>query len=109
MRDAHQPAHGLHGEIRREVGDHQEAKRLGHFAGAGVVLLDGLELVAEILLDHVFHVSGQVGEALLDVPLLGPDAAADHGLVVIGQMHEGSKILAQADRIEDREPHLARR
>ena len=42
-------------------------------------------------------------------PAVGPDAAGDQLLVVIGQVHEGGEVLAQADRIEDREADLARR
>ena len=51
----------------------------------------------------------QVGQSLLDVGRLGPDAAADKRLVVVGQVHEGGEVLAQADRVDDGEAHLARR
>ena len=71
-----------------------------------VILLDGLELVAQVLLDDVFHVPGQVRQPLLDVRGLGPDAAGDQGLVKVGQVHEGGEVLAQANRIDDGEPHL---
>ena len=81
------------GEVGREVGDHQNAERLGDLAGLGVVLLDRLELVAQVLLDHVLHVLGQVGQPLLDVLRLGPDAAGDERLVVVGQVHEGGEVL----------------
>ena len=40
---------------------------------------------------------------------LGPDAAGDELLVVVGQVHEGGEVLAQADRVDDREADLARR
>ena len=33
----------------------------------------------------------------------------DELLVVVGQVHERGEVLAQADRVDDREPHLARR
>ena len=75
----------------REVGDDQDAVRLGHLAGLRVVLLDRLELVAQVLLDHVLHVLGQVGQPLLDVLRLGPDAAGDELLVVVGQVHEARR------------------
>ena len=45
----------------------QEAVRLGQFARLAVVLLDRLELVAEVLLDDVLHVLGQVFQLLLDL------------------------------------------
>ena len=44
-----------------------------------------------------------------DVLRLGPDAVGDELLVVVGQVHEAGEVLAQADRVDDREPHLARR
>ena len=34
---------------------------------------------------------------------------ADELLVVVGQVHERGEVLAEADRVDDREPHLARR
>ena len=43
-------------KFAREVGDDQEAVRLGQLARLVVVFLDRLELVAEVLLDHVLHV-----------------------------------------------------
>ena len=33
----------------------------------------------------------------------------DQGFVVVGQVHEGGEVLAQADRVDDGEPHLAGR
>ena len=104
-----QPLGGRLAEVGREVGDDQDAERLGHLAGLGVVFLDRLELVAQVLLDDVLHVLGQVGEPLLDLLRLGPDPAGDQHLVVVGQVHEGGEVLAQADGVDDREPHLARR
>ena len=44
-----------------------DAVRLGDLAGLGVVLLDRLVLVAQVLLDHVLHVRGEVGQPLLDL------------------------------------------
>ena len=53
--------------------------------------------------------SVSIGQPLFDVGRLGPDAAVDQLLVVIGQVHERGEVLAEADRVDDREPHLARR
>ncbi len=55
-------------ELRREIADDEDVVRLGHFSRVFVVLLDRGELVPEVLLEHVLHVLGQVGEAGLDVP-----------------------------------------
>ena len=42
-------------------------------------------------------------------PDLRPDAAVDVALLVIGQVHQPGKILAEADRIKNREAQLAGR
>ena len=107
--DADQPPQRGVVEIGREVGDDQDPERLGDLAGHRVVFLDRLELVAQVLLDHVLHVLGEIGQPLLDVLRLGPDPVGDQQLVVVAQVHEGGEVLAQADRIDDGEPHLARR
>ena len=107
--DALQPLRGRFREIGGKVGHHQHAVRLGHLAGKRVVLLDRLELLAQVDLDDVLHVLGQVGQTLLDVRRVGPDAAGDELLVVVGQVHEGREVLAQPHRIDDREADLARR
>ena len=107
--DADQPPDGVVVEVGREVGDDEDPERLGDLAGHRVVFLDRLELVAQVLLDHVLHVLGQVGQPLLDVGRLGPDPAGDQELVVVGQVHEGGEVLAQADRVDDREADLAGR
>ena len=52
---------------------------------------------------------GEVGQPLLDVLRLGPDAVGDQELVVVGQVHERGEVLAQADRVDDREADLAGR
>ena len=107
--DALQPMGRHFGEIGGKIGHHQHAVRLRHLPGKTVVLLDRLELVAQIDLDDVLHVVGQVGQPLLDVAGVGPDAAGHQLLVVIGQVHEGGEVFAQPDRIEDREADFARR
>ena len=58
--DADEPAARVGREVDREVGDHQETERLGHLAGLSVVLGQRLELVTQILLQHVLHVPSQV-------------------------------------------------
>ena len=107
--DAHQPPRGGLVEVAGKVGHDQHSERLGHLAGVGVVFLDRLELIAQVLLDHIFHVSLKVGEPLLDVRRLGPDPAGDQELVIIGQVHEGREVLSQPDRVEDGESDLAGR
>ena len=94
--DARQPAGGRFGEVHRKIRHDQNPKRLGHFAGEFVVLVDRLEIVAQIFLDHVFHVLGQVGQPGFDVLRLGPDAVGDQHFVEIGQVHEAGEILAPA-------------
>ena len=81
-------------EVGRKVGDNQDPERLGDLAGHRVVFLDGLELVAQVFLDHVLHVLGQIGQALLDVLGLGPDPVGDQQLVIVSQVHERREILA---------------
>ncbi len=96
-------------EIGREVGDDQDPERLGDLAGHRVVLFDGLKLVAQVLLDHVLHVLGEIGQPLLDVLRLGPDPVGDQELVIIAQVHECGEVFAEADRIDDGVADLARR
>src|SRR5262249_20936619 len=107
--DAHEPANRLGREVERKVGDHQDAIRLCHLASVDVVLFDRLKLVAEVLLDDVIHVHGQVCHARLDVGSFSPDAAGDQGLVVIGQVHERGEVPSQPHRVDDGEACLARR
>ena len=52
---------------------------------------------------------GEVGQALLDVLRFRPGLAADQGLVVVGEVHEGSDILAQAHGIDESEAQFAGR
>ncbi len=108
-RQADEAASGFRREIDREVGHHQDAKRLRHLPGLPVVFLQRLVAIAQVFLQDVFHVRGQVGEALVDVGGFGPDAAGDELLLVVGQVHEGGEILAAADRVHDGEAHFARR
>jgi len=107
--DARQPACGRLREIGREVGHHQDPVRLRQLPGRLVELVEGGELVAQIHLDHVLHVLRQLPETPLDVGRLGPDPAGHKLLVVVRQVHEGGEVLAQPDRVQDQESHLARR
>ncbi len=109
MNDAAQASSGVFVEVPGEIGDHQEPVRLGQLAGLLVVLLDRLELVAEVLLDDVLHVLREVFQLLLDLDDLGPDAASDERLQIITGVHEPREALAQAHGIENREADLARR
>ena len=106
--DAAEPAGGFLGEPGREIGNDQEPVGLGDLARLLVVRLDRLELVAQILLDDRFHVLGQVGQPLLDVPGLRPDAGTDEPLVVVGQPHKPRERLPEPDRVHHRQPGLAR-
>ena len=85
--------------------------RNGSATSPAIVLYSSmrLELVAQVLLDDVLHVLGEVGQPLLDVRRLGPDPVGDEQFVIVAQVHEGGEVLAQADRVDDRVPHLARR
>ncbi len=78
-------------------------------AGLGVVFRDGCIFVAQIHLDDFFHVLVQLREPFLELRRLCPDAAVDAAFLVIGEVHERGKILAQTDRIKNREAQLARR
>ena len=43
----------------------------------------------------------EVGEALLDLRLLRPDAAVDEAILEIREVHDASEILTKANRIND--------
>ena len=49
-------------KVHRKICDDQNPERLGHFAGEGVVFVDRFEFVAQILLNDVFHLLGQIGQ-----------------------------------------------
>ena len=107
--DADQPADGGVAEIDRKIGHHQHLVRLGHLAGVLVVLLDRFELVPQVGLEDVLHVLGEVGQLAVDVSRLGPDPPRDKQFVEVGQVHEGREVVTQPDRVDDRQPQLARR
>ena len=106
-RDTSQPPRRFIRKICWEVGDDEHLERLGHFARVFVVFLNRGELVAQILLNHVFHMLGQVRETLIDVIRFGPDATGHKPLVVIGQVHEAGKVLTQPGGVDDRKAHFA--
>ncbi len=99
---------GFQVKIRREIGNDQNAEGFRNLAGLYVVFLDRFELTAQILLNHVLHVRGQIGKAFFDLLLFRPDAGADQRFVEIGQVHEARKIIAQTDRIDHRKLYLSR-
>src|SRR5439155_18430269 len=106
-RYAYEPARGGLGEVGREIRDYDDAKRLGNLTRLGVILLDRVEFVAQILLNHVLHVLGQIGQPLIDVLRLRPDPISNHRLVEIRQVHEAGEVLAQSHGIDDRETDFA--
>ena len=106
--DARQPTRARLVEVGREVGDGDEAIRFRNLR-VGVVRTDRFVFVAEVLLDHHFHLLGDVGQLLLDQLRLRPDAAGDEELVVVGEMHETGKLFAEAERIDDGESGLTGR
>ena len=107
--DADQPANGGVAEVDREVGHHQHLVRLGHLAGILVVLLDRLELVPQVGLEHVLHVLGEIGQLAIDMRRLCPDPPRNEQFVEVGQVHEGREIVPQSDGVDDRQSQLARR
>ena len=74
-----------------------------------IILADGRELVAEIHLDDLLDVFVDLGEPVLDLIRLRPDAAVDYRLLVVGDVHEAGEILAEPDRIENGARNLAGR
>ena len=106
--NADQAAGGGFCEVGREVGHHDKAIRLRHLRIL-VVGTDRCILVAEILLNHKLHLLCDVGEPLLDLRGLSPDATVHQQLVVVSQMHETSEVFAETDWIDDRKPGLAGR
>ena len=108
-RNGGQPGGRLLVKLGREVGDDEHAVRLGDLFGDGVVLFDRGVLVPQVFLRHRLHVRRQVGQPLVDLARVGPDLLGDEGAVEVGQMHERAEIAADADGIDDGEPHLSRR
>ena len=74
-----------------------------------IILADGRELVAEIHLDDLLDVFVDLGEPVLDLIRLRPNAAVDYRLLVVGDVHEAGEILAEPDGIENGARNLAGR
>ena len=109
IHDARKPLRRRLRQVGGEVAEDEHAQRLRDLAGLLVVVLDARELVAQVLLDDRLHVLGEIGQLLLDVAVVGPDALADQLLMLIGKVHEAREALAEPHGIDDREAHLARR
>jgi hypothetical protein len=101
--DALQALHRHFAEVRRKIRDDEELIFLREATGLGVVFGERRVFVAQIHLRDLLDVFVEVGEALLDLRLLRPDAAVDEALLKIREMHDAGKVLAEADRIKDRE------
>ena len=93
----------------RKIGNHDKTVWLGNFARFTVIFINGFVPPSQVLLDHHFHVLGDLLELFLDLPRLGPDTTGYELFVVVAEVHEGSKILTQADWIKDRKERLTRR
>ena len=77
--------------------------------GLRVVFGERGVFVAQIHLRDLLDMLVEVGEALLELWLLCPDAAVDEAFFEIGQVHDTGEVLAEADWIEDGERQAARR
>ena len=108
-RQTPQPLHRRVAEVGRKSGDENELILLGDLPRLEVVLGDGRILVAEIHLDDFLHVLVELPEPCLDLGRLRPDAAVDHGILVVRQMHQPGEIPPQPHRIDDGEGDLPRR
>ena len=82
-------------------GNHDKAVLFRDGAGMRVVVIEGREFIPEVHLDHLLDVLVQLGQALLDLRGLGPDAAMDQALLIITQMHQAGEIPAEADGIDE--------
>ena len=107
--DAQEAADGQITEVDREIGDDQEVIRLGDAARLFVVICNGRVFVAEIELGNLLDMLVQLGEALLEVIRLRPDAAIDEAVFVIREVHEAGEALPEIERVEDSEHHAAGR
>ena len=106
---ADQPTGRVFAEIHREMRDDQKMEGLRDLAGLCVVLGQRFILIAQVLLQHVLHVYGEVRQALVDLRRLGPDAVIDEPVIVVRQVHEGREVFAATDGVDDRAANLARR
>ena len=107
--DALQALHRHLAEVRREIRDDEEMIFLRQPPGLRVVFRERFVFVAQIHLRDLLDVFVEIGEALLELRLLRPDAAVDEALLEIRQVHDAGEVLSEANRIEDRESQPARR
>ena len=77
--------------------------------GLRVVFRERLVFVAQIHLRDLLDVLVEIGEALFELRLLRPDAAIDEPLLEIREVHDAGEVLAEANRIKNREGEPARR
>jgi len=95
------------GEVDGKVGDDEEVIFFGEATCALVVFGEGGVVVAQVHLGDFFDVFVQFGEAIFDLGGLGPDAAVDEAVFVVGQVHEAGEVLSEADGVEDGEGDAA--
>src|SRR5690606_7624095 len=101
LNNADQTPGGRFAEVGWKVEHYQDAVRFSDFASVAVVVFDISILVAQVLLDDVFHVFSDVGQTLLNVVRFGPSFAGNETVIIIGQMHEGRGVLPQTHRINE--------
>jgi len=102
-RDAQQAFGGGFREVRREVGHDEEIILFRNDPRLLVVFGDGGIFIAQVHLDDLLHVLIEVGQFLLDLARLGPDAAVDELRFVVGQVHDAGEVLPQPHRVNDGE------
>ena len=104
-----QTFHGDLAEVRREIRDDEELIFLRETTGLRVVFRKRRVFVSQIHLRDLLDVFVEVGEALLDLRLLRPDAAVDETILEIREVHDAGEVLSEADRIKNRECESSRR
>ena len=91
-----------------EIGEDQKMILFRNHTGPCVVLGDRWVLVAQVHLDDFFDMRVEFGEAGIELIALRPDSPIDQAFLVVAQMHEAGKVLAQADGIEHGAAEFAR-
>ena len=105
--DACESSHCRFTETGGQIADDKKAIGFGDLTGLLVVLSDRLKFVAQVFLNDVFNMFRQVGQTLLDMTRLGPDATGHQQFIEIRQMHESGETLSETNRIQNGKPHLA--
>ena len=95
-------------ETRREISTHEESVGLCDFARSIVVRIDIFELVAQILLNHRFHVLGEIYESLFDRARIGPNALADKEFKLVTKVHERGETFAESNGINEGKARFGR-